>query len=390
MKKIFLSLFVLLALASCQNELYKDASKDFQSAQGVYITNKGGISVFVEENDNTELNDLTISLAQKIEKEVSVNLEVGNAEQLAAYNHKNGTNYVLLPKEMYEVPTQITFQPKYTLTPVSVKLKNVQFSSEGVYALPIKIKNGEITPIGGQDEALIVFEQKIVTKALRIAGSGTESIMFPNDFSVNQWTMEVMINRSSYAANNRAVCGTKVAPGSSTLDEIFVRFGDVTIRPDQLQIKTGSSQIDVPADKFTAKPNTWYMLSFVYDGKMTRVYVNGLLVAEREIRTGAYGLTGVWISGINELVREFRFWKVARTSQQILSSTWKMVNPDDDNLLLYYPFNGKKNDREAGLIIEDETMGWDWSKTQKDLPVPSRAKFDNNDDKGFVFPPESN
>ncbi|MGL5272380.1 MAG: DUF1735 domain-containing protein, partial [Phocaeicola sp.] len=184
MKKIFLSLFVLLALASCQNELYKDASKDFQSAQGVYITNKGGISVFVEENDNTELNDLTISLAQKIEKEVSVNLEVGNAEQLAAYNHKNGTNYVLLPKEMYEVPTQITFQPKYTLTPVSVKLKNVQFSSEGVYALPIKIKNGEITPIGGQDEALIVFEQKIVTKALRIAGSGTESIMFPNDFSV--------------------------------------------------------------------------------------------------------------------------------------------------------------------------------------------------------------
>ena len=34
------------------------------------------------------------------------------------------------------------------------------------------------------------------------------------------------------------------------------------------------------------------MISFVYDGKKNYVYINGELVAEREIRTGPYGL--VW------------------------------------------------------------------------------------------------
>ncbi len=59
------------------------------------------------------------------------------------------------------------------------------------------------------------------------------------------------------------------------MDEIYTRFGDVTINPNQLQIKTGSSQIDVPADKFSAQPDTWYMLAFVYDGQKNYVYVNG-------------------------------------------------------------------------------------------------------------------
>ena len=235
---------------------------------------------------------------------------------------------------------------------------------------------------------MVVFEQKTVTKSLRFHGSAPEDgDMFPADFKVAQWTMEVMINRSAYIHNNRAICGTKLVMGSSAADEIYTRFGDVTIRPDQLQIKTGSSQIDVPADKFTAKPNTWHMITFVYDGKMTKVYIDGLLVAEREIRTGSYGLTGIWFGSDNELIREFRFWKTARSAQQIASCTWKGVNPDDENLLLYYPMNGKKKDRTAGEIVEDETMIWDWSKNEKHLSMPSSAEFDNNGGAGFVFPP---
>ena len=72
------------------------------------------------------------------------------------------------------------------------------------------------------------------------------------------------------------------------MDEIYTRFGDVTIEPNQLQIKTGASQIDVDKNKFAAKPNEWYMLTFVYDGKNTLIYVNGDLVAEQQIREGAY------------------------------------------------------------------------------------------------------
>lgn len=389
MRKIVFLLVTLFTLASCQNELYKDAAKEYQSERGVYIVNKGVLQNFIEEGKDFEILDLKIALSQKIDQPVKVTFEAGSQEQLDTYNKKNGTAYILLPKEMYELASNITFEPLYTMISVPILLKKIKFSLEGTYALPIKVKGGDVNAIGGQDETLIVFEQKIVTKALRINGSGPSSnTMFPNDFKVDRWTMEIMINRSRYVSNNKSICGTQLVSGSSTLDEIYTRFGDVTIKPNQLQIKTGSSQIDVAADKFSALPNVWYMLTFVYDGKNTLIYINGSLVAEREIRTGAYGMTGVWIGGSNELVREFRLWKTARTQQEVAAHVWKMVNPDDDNLLVYFPMNGQKKDREKGVIVEDETKLWDWSKGEHHLTLPNTCRFDAGKEGGFIFPPK--
>ena len=61
---------------------------------------------------------------------------------------------------------------------------------------------------------------------------------------------------------------------------------------------------------------------------------------------------------------------------------------DDPNLLVYYPMNGKKLDRESGnTVVEDETKIWDWSKNQKHLNLPSGAKFMNDaNGQPFVFP----
>lgn len=388
MRKLFYSIISLLIFASCQNELYKDTQEDFKSKQGVYIVNQDVIQNFIEENKELKLTDLKIGLTRKVEKEVKVSLEAGDQAQLEAYNKKNGTEYILLPKEMYEFDSNVTFEPRFTSMTVPIKLKGVQFSPEGTYALPIKLAGGDVAIIGGQTEALIVFEQKIVTKALRMNGTGSESgSMFPNDFKVDQWTMEIMLRRANYTSNNQAICGTKTVANAPILDEIYTRFGDVTIKPNQLQIKTGSSQIDVAADKFSALPNIWYMISFVYDGKNTLIYVNGVLVASREIRTGSYGMTGFWLSERNDLVREVRFYKIARTPQQIAANVWKMVDNNDDNLLLYFPLNGKKYDRASGKIVEDETQLWDWSKSEKHMPLPSRGTFDKNGDNGFVFPP---
>lgn len=385
-------LVALLFLTGCQNELYKNPLDDFQSEQGVYIANEGILQSFVEEDKNVEIKGLQVALAVQDTREVNVTIEAGNQAQLEAYNAKHGTNYIVLPKEMYEISQNITFLTRYTTMEVPISLKNVKFSLEGNYALPIRITGGDVNIIKGQEETLLVLEQQVNTKALRIStngsGSGSEDDkMFPNDFKVDQWTMEVMVNRASYKSNNRSICGTKLVANAGPMDEIYVRFGDVTINTNQLQIKTGSSQIDVPADKFSAQPDTWYMLAFVYDGKKNYVYVNGVLVAEQEIRTGPYGLIGFWIGGSNELIREVRFWKTARTPQEIASNVWKMVNPDDDNLLLYYPLNGKKRDSANGNVVEDETLLWDWSKNGKHLPKPSSYTFDDNNGGGFIFPP---
>mgnify|MGYP001088766499 FL=1 len=345
MKKIVMTLFGTLLLAGCQNELYTDTQKDFGSDQGAYIAADGPIQIFVEEGKEYFIKDIKVGLAVKENKACEIPLKVGDQAQLDEYNRKNGTSYLMLPSEMYEIPSVMTFKPNLAMQSIPVSLKDLKFSLKGDYALPIRLSKGSVTLVPNEEEALIILEKRTRTKALLMNNAGSESgDMFPQDFKVKQWTMEVMIKRSAYNADNKSIGGTKVAPNSSPLDEIFTRFGDVTINPNQLQIKTGASQIDVPSSKFAAKANEWYMLTFVYDGKMTLVYVNGDLVASREIRIGEYGLTGFWLGGSNEFVREVRFWDIARTAQQIKGYTWKMVNPDEQGLLLYYPCNGQKRD----------------------------------------------
>lgn len=393
MKKIVMTLFGTLLLAGCQNELYTDTQKDFGSDQGAYIAADGPIQIFVEEGKEYFIKDIKVGLAVKENKACEVPLTVGDQAQLDEYNRKNGTSYLMLPPEMYEMPSVMTFKPNLAMQSIPVALKNLKFSLKGDYALPIRLSKGSVTLVPNEEEALIILEKRTRTKALLMNNAGSESgDMFPQDFKVKQWTMEVMIKRSAYAANNKSIGGTKVAPNSSPLDEIFTRFGDVTINPNQLQIKTGASQIDIPSSKFAAKANEWYMLTFVYDGKMTLVYVNGDLVASREIRIGEYGLTGFWLGGSNEFVREVRFWDIARTAQQIKGYTWKMVNPDEQGLLLYYPCNGQKRDHKTGVISDDATKIWNWAtyyngdKSKLDLPMV--GKFDDNNGEMYVFPAE--
>ena len=393
MKKIVMTLFGALLLAGCQNELYTESQKDNGSGQGAYIAAEGPIQIFVEEGREYFIKDVKVGLTVKEDKAFDVPLIVGDQTQLDEYNKKNNTSYLMLPPEMYEMPTVMNFKPNLAMQSIPVSLKNLKFSLKGNYALPIRLSNGSASPIPGEEEALLILEKRTRTKVLLMNGSGSESDkMFPQDFKVKQWTMEAMVKRSAYNANNRSIGGTKLVANAGPHDEIYTRFGDVTIDPNQLQIKTGSAQIDVPKNKFAAKPNEWYMLTFVYDGKITYVYVNGDLVASSEIRDGEYGLIGFWIGGANEYIREVRFWDIARTQQQIKAFTWKMVNPDEKGLLLYYPCNGLKRNHETGEITEDDTMIWNWATyyngDKDNLNLPMKGRFDDNGGKMFVFPAE--
>ena len=393
MKKIVMTLFGALLLAGCQNELYTESQKENGSGQGAYIAAEGPIQIFVEEGKEYFIKDVKVGLTVKEDKAFDVPLIVGDQAQLDEYNKKNNTSYLMLPPEMYEMPTVMNFKPNLAMQSIPVSLKNLKFSLKGDYALPIRLSNGSASPIPGEEEALLILEKRTRTKVLLMNGSGSESDkMFPQDFKVKQWTMEAMVKRSAYNANNRSIGGTKLVANAGPHDEIYTRFGDVTIDPNQLQIKTGSAQIDVPKNKFAAKPNEWYMLTFVYDGKITYVYVNGDLVASSEIRDGEYGLIGFWIGGANEYIREVRFWDIARTQQQIKAFTWKMVNPDEKGLLLYYPCNGLKRNHETGEITEDDNMIWNWATyydgDKDNLNLPMKGRFDDNGGKMFVFPAE--
>ena len=103
-KKLYFSIFAGALLAcSCQNELYKDATSEYQSAQGAYIKTGESSQVFVEEGKEVDVKSITVSLVQQENDAKTVTVEAGSKEQLEAYNKKHGTDYLMLPPEMYEV-----------------------------------------------------------------------------------------------------------------------------------------------------------------------------------------------------------------------------------------------------------------------------------------------
>lgn len=380
-----MSLFV-----SCQDELYEDDLKSHIAKQGIYIDSKETLQIFTQENKDVAVPNINVKLSTPQSYEINANVLAGDEAQLNEYNKQNNTNYLLLPSSMYEISKQVNFKATDVASQITLKLKNIKFPEQGTFALPIKVEGGSgYSAISGQDRTLLILEQEIATKSLKISGSGTEvKDVFGADHKVSQWTLEMMIKRSRYSNNNQAIGGTKDVDHPKS--EIFTRFGDVTIKPNQLQIKTGGSQIDIDADKLSAEPNKWYALAFWYDGKTTKVFVNGVEVASREIADWAYSVTGFWISGSNEFIREVRFWKKAVSPKELQDNLWKVLNPKKaEGLLFYYPMNGKKYDHDTGEITDDETKIWDWSPTKAHLNMPSGAKFDDNSGNYHIFPPKS-
>ena len=94
----------------------------------------------------------------------------------------------------------------------------------------------------------------------------------------------------------------------------------------------------------------------------------------------------LWFAGANELLREVRLWKRALTQKEIQLQLWSTLKPTND-LLLYYPLNGKKYNKTSNTITDDETKLWDWSPTDTSMELPSGATFNNGTGYGIVFPP---
>ena len=182
MKRLLFTLAVGALLASCQNELYIDPT-EHGSEQGAYIATKGAVQIFVEEGKEYHIKDIHVGLALTAKNNVTI--EAGNAEQLAAYNKKNGTSYLMLPKEMYTAPESLSFKPTVSKLSIPITLKDIKFSLQGDYALPVRLTGANSSVIPGEDEGIVILEKLTRTKVLKMPMTDGESgsdKMFPDDF----------------------------------------------------------------------------------------------------------------------------------------------------------------------------------------------------------------
>ena len=378
MKRIVYALLAASLLGSCQNELYNDPAKEHQSEQGIYIYGQEQTQIFLLNGASQDANGPQVSLVKPEASDVVVNFSIGSQTQLDAYNAKNGTNYKLLPSSMYELATSVTIPSCQIMASVPIKLNDVTFSAGEVFAIPLQLQGSNPRVIGGQSEAMIVVDQATETKVLSINTSNEIATYFAENISVPQWTMEVMVKRSNI---NGALVGTKFVGSSDDKSEIYPVVGK-----DGSFFRTGGTDLSLSKDIMPLEDNKWYMFSFVYDGANISVYCNGRQVLSQSVRDGDYKLGGFWLSSTRGLMRELRFYKVARTPAQIAANVWKMADPKDTNLVAYYPMNGKKYDPATGAITDDATAIWDWSAGAHHFPSLQGATFVDNAGKLFRFP----
>ena len=126
-------------------------------------------------------------------------------------------------------------------------------------------------------------------------------------------------------------------------ENFLLRFGDVTVKPNQLQMAGGLTATNVSMEFATG---TWYHIAAVYNGSQLKIYVNGGEVATKTANrtvdlTSALGFYfGYSASGrlLDGAISEARVWSKALTKAEIINGMCG-IDPATPGLEGYWKFN---------------------------------------------------
>lgn len=343
MKKYILLLMTLFTVWSCENADYQaiDNSVYLADAAG---TNKS-MTVTMEKGLDLQI---VVRLAKKCESDVNVIIGF-NPQHLQAYNEQNGTEYADLPADKLPENIDVTIPAGSINT--SVKLHIDDFDTNGItYAIPVEIKNvsseEEVIKSIEQGQFIYVLAKPLIVSVPVMKGYNGEKITAapgedsPWGIEVDQWTIEAWVKMSDYSNNNQAI----FTSGSKD-HEIYVRFGDANRPYNYLQVKTLGGQVDTAKDLVK---NTWYHWAFVYDGTTFTIYRNGVKDVSFNPpapKGGKVRIDRMFMIGSGSYFRDncsmsqVRLWKIARSESEIKNNMYYEVNPQNENLIGYWPMD---------------------------------------------------
>lgn len=355
MKKYILLLMTLFTVLACENADYQAVDNSVYLADAVG-TNK---SMTVTMENGLDLQ-IVVRLAKKCETDVNVILGF-NSQNLKLYNDQNGTEYVDLPADKLPENIEVTI-PAGSIN-ASVKLHIDDFDTNGItYAIPVEIKNvsgaGDMFKSIEQGQFIYVLAKPLIVSVPVMKGYNGEKVTAapgedsPWGIEVDQWTIEAWVKMSDYSKNNQAIFSS-----GSTDHEIYIRFGDANKPYNYLQVKTLGGQISTAKDLVK---ETWYHWAFVYDGTTFTIYRNGVKdvsfnpPAPKGGKVRIDKMLMVSSGGTyfrdNCSMSQVRMWKVARSESEIKNNMYYEVNPQNEDLIGYWPM-----DEGSGNTFADVT-----------------------------------
>lgn len=313
---------------------------------------------------------VTISTTDKVTKDTKVNLELGGADLVEAYNTKTGKKYALPPAGSYELSSKATTIKAKNTVSESVKFSLLSLDKfvEGTnYCVPVTITgtDGEMPVLEASRTMYVVINRTIISRAVDLHGRcGFNVPLFETDprvASVGQVTMEIRVRANSFPHPN-------ANPGISSLmgieENFLFRFGDISIEKNQLQLAPamigGKKYFTTGNTRYT--PGKWHQVVCVYDGASVAIYVDGKLDVKFGAGPGTVNFNikdsfgGFWfgqsVGGryLDGAISEARFWTKALTMNEIQDNAC-YVDPTAEGLLAYWRFNEIQEDGS----VRDET-----------------------------------
>jgi hypothetical protein len=287
-------------------------------------------------------------------------------DKLETYNKMYEKNYKILPVEDYMLSKdKLTLRAGKNVSEQLIfsLLRTNNLEEGATYCVPLTITDvmGDMPVLESSRTMYLVLNQVMIVNAANLSYVNLK-IPFeeePSLESVPQVTMEARVKVNSFANRD---------PYISTVmgveEEFLLRFGDVTIKPNQIQLAGGGYPV---TGKTEFEVNKWYHLAVVFDGSTIKLYVNGALDGQVDAPRGPIILCGLtdkrrFCIGsslasryFDGSISEVRVWKKALSQSEILNNMCYVPSEYYKDMIAYWRFN-----EGGGSIIKDWTgNGWD-------------------------------
>lgn len=361
MKKIVNRIFVMGALAfalvSCdqKNEPIENIAYIHEALSS------GDQEIVLGDEGETTTSKVSIRIAQKADADTKVKLELSQAA-LDTYNRRNQTEFVVIPKEYVEFPTEVIIPEGSSSVDVDIKVTSFAGEPGVEYAAPVAITKVDGTDVSKGAGSFVITFGKILTQAAPgFISANAMSIPFPEEVELENLTLEWwarVVNQygtGGFSINNQAMFSF------NSDQQLYVRYGDVTYgtRYNFLQIKTLGIDANYdsgdPSKGFGLNWGEWYHWAHTFDAATGEIvlYKNGEEVnrmsggtdkvfhiggPERDGNGCTMCGAGSYHRDVIEMC-QVRLWKTTRTAAQIAKNYKKEVKYNDPNLVFYFPMN---------------------------------------------------
>lgn len=341
---------ILLLVASVLVLVAPGCTKKTEIGNSIYIANagEGNTSERITVAETGASIDITARAATVVDNNISVSFSVVE-DALNKYNETWGTEYKILPEKYYSLSAttaQITAGSAFA-SPVSLHIDalDADLPDTERYAIPVQVNSagGGLPVLQSAKTLIVLIDRVVITTVVHLRNANARTDLKTPLTGLRAWTFEWRSNLDAMNTNNRALM---MGYGEGT--EVYMRFGDVVIRPSQLQVKFGSYGQFSPDDDFQA--NRWYHYALVYDGSTAKWYADGRLILNVALNA-SFNFDNIQFGNNNTvgMVNEMRFWSVPLSSTQIINNMYS-VNPSASGLEGYW----KCNDG-TGRVLKDAT-----------------------------------